>query len=183
MEKIGLIADMSDAVEQIAVGRTGLETDGREHDGFIEFSEGINKASVLYTEAANSGDCELMIVAEYTYLSKELEYAQDGETGAEASAAAALESFDDALLVLKAVENKNYEYAELAFPHRGKWRYNGYPNDAFHVGCTAHITRIKNGLSRFGVNRNDRALAQLRIRMFETAQRLYLEKQKRILEK
>jgi hypothetical protein len=184
LEKAGLIAEMLDAVEQIAAGRLGLETEGRERDGMQEFSEGVQIASGLYTEAMNSGDCELMIAAEYTFLSKELEFAEENEDDAEASATSAIAAFDDALLCLKAVEDKSlYQGIELGFPHRGKWRYNGYPNDAFHLACTGHIRRIKNGRSRFGVNRRDRALAELRIQMFNAAQSIYLAKQKSILEK
>jgi hypothetical protein len=33
---------MLEAVEHIAAGRLGIETDGREHDGMVEFSEGVN---------------------------------------------------------------------------------------------------------------------------------------------
>jgi hypothetical protein len=173
---------MMSAVEKIAAGRLGLEIDGSEHEGMVTFSQGTKIAALLYTEAMNSGDCELMIVAEYTYLGKELEYAEDNEGGAEASAAAAIQAFDDALLALKVVENKDlYKGVDSAFPHRGKWRYNGYPNDAFHVACTSHITRIKNGLSRFGVNRRDRALAELRIAMFNASQAVYLAKQRKAL--
>lgn len=179
LEKTGLIVDMMAAVELIAAGRLGIETNLREREGVITFSEGIDEAAALYTELMNSGDCELMVLAEYTYLNKELEYAEENESCAEASAAAAIEAFDDALLSLEAVEDKNlYRGIEMGFPHRGKWRYKGCPNDAFHVACTAHITRIKNGLSRFGVNRRDRALAELRIKMFNAAQNVYLEKQK-----
>jgi hypothetical protein len=84
------------AVEQIAEGRVGFETDGSEHDGIVEFSEGIKKASALYTDAMNSADCGLMLIAEYTFLGKELEYAESGEDDAESSAAAAIAAFDDA---------------------------------------------------------------------------------------
>jgi hypothetical protein len=172
------------AVERIAAGRLGFETDGREHEGMVEFSEGVKKASELYTVAIKSSDCELMITAEYTFLGKELEYAESDEYDAESSAAAAIQAFDDAFLALQAVNDKNlYRGIELGFPHRGKWRYNNMPNDAFHIACTGHIRRIKNGLSRFGVNRRDRALAELRIQMFNVVQSVYLEKQKNVLAK
>jgi hypothetical protein len=184
LEKTGLIADMIAAVEMIAAGRLGFETDGNEHEGMVTFSKGIEAAMALYEESMNSGDCELMIAAEYTYLSHELEYAENNESGAEASAAAAIQAFDDALLSLKAVEDPClYKGAELTFPHRKNWRYKGCPNDAFQVACTGHKTRIKNGLSRFGVNRRDRALAEFRIKMFNVAQNVYLGKQRTILSK
>jgi len=184
LEKAGLIDEMLAAVELIAEGRLGIEIDGREHEGMVMFSEGVREASLLYTEVTGSGDCELMVTAEYTYLSKELEYAEEDEDDAEASATSAIAAFDDALLCLEAVEDKSlYHGIEIGFPHRGKWRYNGYPNDAFHLACTGHIRRIKNGRSRFGINRRDRALAELRIQMFNTAQSVYLGKQKKILEK
>jgi hypothetical protein len=172
------------AVEQIAEGRIGFETDGSEHDGMVEFAEGVNNASALFKDAMHSANCSLMLTAEYTFLGKELEYAESDEDDAESSAAAAIASFDDAFLALQAIENKAaYIGAELTFPHRKGWRYNGYPNDAFHIACSGHIRRIKNGLSRFGINRRDRELAQIRIQMFELAQSMYLEKQKKALEK
>jgi hypothetical protein len=79
---------MMSAVERIAAGRLGIETDGSEHEGMVSFSQGARIADSLYAKAMKSADCELMIAAEYTYLSKELEYAEENEGGAEASAAA-----------------------------------------------------------------------------------------------
>ncbi|MDR1787465.1 MAG: hypothetical protein LBR16_03335 [Treponema sp.] len=174
---------MAGAVDSIAQGRLGMETEGEASKGVAVFAKGIAAAAELYTEVIASKDPELMILAEYTYMSEELKHAEAGESGAEASAAAAIQSFDDALLVLKTVENPAvYEGAEQAFPHYGQWRCKGFPRDAFHVACIAHKTRIKNGLSRFGVNRRDRTLAELRIAMLNAAQDGYLEKQKKALE-
>jgi hypothetical protein len=184
LEKAGLIADMVAAVAAIAAGRDTLEIDGMEHEGMVNFKKGNGAAAALYAGAMNSNDCELMLLAEYTYLSEEREHAEDDQRGAEASAAAALQSFDDAFLALQAVEDADfYKCAELTFPHRKGWRYNGCPNDAFQLACAGHITRINNGLSRFGINRRDRELAQLRIQMFELAQEVYLAKQKKALGK
>jgi hypothetical protein len=71
------------------------------------------------------------------------------EIKGKASAEAALQNFDDAFLALKAVgEGAAYHIAEQTFPHRGQWRYQGLPRDAFHVACIAHKTRLKNDLSR-----------------------------------
>jgi hypothetical protein len=62
---------------------------------------------VILLKTMNSGSRELMILAEYTYLNKELEYAEENEGGAEAGAAAAIEAFDDAPLSLQAAEDKS----------------------------------------------------------------------------
>jgi hypothetical protein len=175
---------MARAVSYIAQGRLGLETDGEEHEGMAAFKKGIAIAAELYTEVMKTGDPELMLLAEYTYMSEELEHAETDETGAEASAAAAVQSFDDALLALKAVADPTmYAGVELALPHCGQWRYKGFPRDAFHVACLAHKTRIKNGLSRFGVNRRDRSLAELRVIVFTAAQNEYTKKQQAVLAK
>jgi hypothetical protein len=166
----------------IAQGRLGLETDGEEHEGMVTFTKGIVIATEMYTEAMKSGDPELMFLAEYTYMSEELEHAETNETGAHASAVAAVQSFDDALLALKAVADPAmYQGVELALPHRGQWRYKSLPRDAFHVACIAHKTRIKNGLSRFGVSRRDRSLAELRITVLAAAQQMYIKKQQAAL--
>jgi len=95
LEKTGLIADMVAAVASIAAGRSTFEIDGREHEGMVNFKEGMAAAYTLYEDGIQSGDCELMLLAEYTYLSEEAEYSEPDQKGADASAAAALQSFDD----------------------------------------------------------------------------------------
>jgi hypothetical protein len=123
-----------------------------------------------------------MLLAEYVYLSQELEESEDNEPEGKASAEAALQSFDDAFLALRAVEEgAAYHIAEQTFPHRNQWRYRGLPRDAFHVACIAHKTRLKNGLSRLGLPRLDRELAQTRIAALGAIQQVYLEKQQSAL--
>jgi hypothetical protein len=171
------------AVDDIADGRSALEIEGEEHNGMVAIAKGIMKATELFTEVMQSENLESMISAEYAYMEEELERAETDETGAQASAASALQSFDDALLALQAIQNPvMYKGVDLAFPNQGKtWRYKGVPRDAFHVACNGHIIRIKNGLSRFGISRRDRALAALRIEVFNTAQKVYLERQRSVL--
>jgi hypothetical protein len=183
MDKAGLITKMADAVDNIAQGRIGLELDGEEHNGRVSLNKGVDNAAALYTEAMRSGNLELMLWAEYTYTSAEKERGKPDETGADASAASALQNFDDAFLALQVVENSElYNAVDMALPHHGKtWRHGGFPRDAFHVACDGHITRIRNGLSRYGVNSRERTLADLRIKVFITAQQLYVEKQQKAL--
>jgi hypothetical protein len=113
-------------------------------------------------------------------MSEEKEYGEADETGAESSAIAALDRFDDALLVLPSVDNPAlYKIVDNAFPHRGKtWRNDKLPRDAFIVACNGHITRINQGLTRYGINKNERSLAELRKQVFKKAIEIYMEKQR-----
>ncbi|MDR3283603.1 MAG: hypothetical protein LBS97_00290 [Treponema sp.] len=80
MEKIGLGIDMTDAVGFIFRGRLGLITDGQEHEGRLTFESGIRQAHKVFAEARASEDPELMLLAEYTYMSQTLEYATERDT-------------------------------------------------------------------------------------------------------
>jgi hypothetical protein len=182
MEKSGLSDDMIDAVIDIARGRLGMITDGQEHEGRLTFESGIRQAHKVFTEARASGDPELMLLAEYTFMSQMLEYATENDIVGRSRAQAAIDSFEDAFLSLQALADATaYQAVEKAFPHRGQWRYKGLPRDAFHVAMLAHKTRIMNSISMIGVNPLDVSLAELRHAVAVTAQQVYREKQQVIL--
>jgi hypothetical protein len=91
-----------------------------------------------------------------------------------------------AALYTGAMRSGNLElmlWAEYTYTSAEKER--GKPDEtgaeASHVACDGHITRIRNGLSRYGVNSRERILADLRIKVFITAQQLYVEKQQKAL--
>jgi hypothetical protein len=169
---------MSTAVSTINEGRRGLATAGGTEDGRISFERGHALALQTFKEALDSGDVELVLLAEYFFVGQELAESEADETEGRASAEAALQSFDDALLALKAVcDPAAYRGAEMTFPHRGQWRCNGLPRDAFHVACFAHKTRLRNGLSRLGLPKLDRGLAKVRIAALDATQRVYCAKQ------
>jgi hypothetical protein len=118
---------MTAAVVSIARGRLGMITDGQEHEGRLTFESGIKQAYKVFTDARASGDPELMLLAEYTYMSQMLEYATENDTVGRSRAQAAVDSFEDAFLALQALADAvAYQAVEKAFPHRGQWRYNAF---------------------------------------------------------
>jgi hypothetical protein len=119
---------------------------------------------------------------DYFFMSGELAESDGKEPEGKASAEAALHSFDDAFLALEAVEEGvAYRIAEKVIPHSAQYRYQGLPKDAFHIACIAHMTRLKNGLSRLGLPKLDRELAKIRIAALGAIQQVYLEKQQAAL--
>jgi hypothetical protein len=182
MEKNGLLNRMAAAVFRISEGRRGLATPGRAENGRVNFENGHAIARQTFQEALASGDVELIMLAEYFFVGQELNESEGDEPEGRASAEAALQSFDDAFLALKAVgDPAAYRGVEMAFPHRSQWRYKGLPRDAFHVACIAHKTRLKNGLSRLGLPKLDRELTKARIAALGATQQVYCAKQQAIL--
>jgi hypothetical protein len=55
------------------------------------------------------------------------------------------------------------------------------PNDAFHVACKGHFTRLGNIIKAPGINRTEKELLRQRQSNLLTAQAVYLEKQKAAL--
>jgi hypothetical protein len=169
---------MSMAVDTINEGRRGLATPGEAENGRINFENGHALARQIFQEALGSGDVELILLAEYFFVAQELADSEADEPEGRVSADAALQSFDDAFLALKIVDDPAiYRGVEMAFPHRGQWRYKDLPRDAFHVACIAHKTRLKNGLSRLGLPKLERELAKARIAALGAIQQVYVEKQ------
>ncbi|MDR3325361.1 MAG: hypothetical protein LBS82_05185 [Spirochaetaceae bacterium] len=182
MEKNGLSIDIANAAAKIARGRRGLEINGKAEAGLLDFQAGHALAKRTFQEAVASGDVELILLAEYLFVTQELAESEGDEPEGMASAEAALQSFDDAFLALKAVEEgAAYHIAEQTFPHHGQWRYNGLPRDAFHVAAIAHKTRLKNGLSRLGLPKLDRELAKTRVTALGAIQQVYVERQQAAL--
>jgi Zn-dependent M28 family amino/carboxypeptidase len=178
MEKNGLQDSITEAVADIAEGRKGLETDGKEHEGRLAFEKGVAKARAIFAEVLASGDVELMLLAEYLFITQELEESEDDEVEGRASAVAALVSFDDAFLSLKALEKgAAYQVAEQTYPHNAQYRYKDMPKDAFHIAFIAHKTRLRNSISRMGLSRLDRTLVKERIKAIATTQDIYFKKQ------
>jgi hypothetical protein len=184
MEKNGLNIEIASAAVRIARGRRSLEIKGEAEAGLLDFQTGHTLARRTFQEAISSGDVELILLAEYLFVTQELAESEGNEPEGKASAEAALQSFDDAFFALKAVEEgAAYHIAEQTFPHRGPWRYKGLPRDAFHVACIAHKTRLKNGLSRLGLPKLDRELAKTRITALGAIQQVYCAKQQAALSK
>jgi hypothetical protein len=123
-----------DAVRLITEGRVGLRTKGKAEKGRTYFAQGLQKATAIFTEVQATRDPYMMLLAEYVYVGQELASSRPEEKEARASCEAAMQDFDDAFLALTAMNNHaGYKIADMAFPHRDKYRYKGMPNDAFHI--------------------------------------------------
>jgi hypothetical protein len=129
--------------------------EGFEHEGRCSYHEGLDIAMQAFQDAQNAAreDLELVILAEYTFLTQELQFCEPADTLTISSLKQALQSFDDALLSLRAVEQSGaYQFVDMTYPHNAKYRFKGMPRDAFHIACLAHRTRIANILRTPGLN-------------------------------
>jgi hypothetical protein len=182
MEKNGLLVSIVQSVENIDVGRHGLATDGEEHQGRVSFTKGLLKALSAFQAAHDNvvDDAETVILVEHAFLTEERKYSAEPEV--EASLAAALASFDDALRVLATVQNPvAYRYVETSWPHLRKYRYRDMPKDAFHIAAGAHITRFGNTLRTPGINNIERQVYEQRKKNMSAVQAAYFALQQRAL--
>ena len=136
-----------------------------------------------FKEAQATADPQIMILAEYTFLTQELQFCEKSDKDSFSSLTKALQSFDDAFLALKAVEKSGYKTAEETYPHHKDYRVGGYPKDSFHIACGSHKTRIKNMLRTPGIDPIEKSLLKQRLANLPAAQNGYIEKQKKALAK
>jgi hypothetical protein len=183
LDLTGLTLDISNAAINIDSGRKGFATRGKAEEGRISYETGISQALKAFQEAQASADPQIIILAEYTFLSQELEFCEKTDKDSLSSLTKAIESFDDAFLALKAVESLHYEAVEQATPHNGKYRVSGFPKDAFHIACIGHKTRLLNVLRSPGIDPIEKALLKQRFVNLSAAQGGYIEKQKKALVK
>jgi hypothetical protein len=185
LDPIGLHDKIVKSAADIDLGRKWLDTEGLEAAGRISYRGGLALALEAFQEAQilSSGNLEAIVLVEYTFLVQEFQVCASADTKSMASLTRAIESFDDALLALKAVmAGPSYGVAEQIFPRRGKaYRYKGMPKDAFHVACSGHKTRIINILRSPGINLNEKALLEQRFSNMIIAQSVYVEKQKEVI--
>jgi hypothetical protein len=136
---------------------------------------------IAFQEAQISADTQAMILAEYAFITQELEFCEETDNDSLSSLTQAIQSFDDAFLAQKSVEKPEYKIADDIFPHSGKYRFNGFPKDSFHIACIAHKTRLQNILRAPGIDAIEKALLKQRFANLSTAQNGYIEKQKKAL--
>jgi hypothetical protein len=179
----GLIDSIYGAVAAIDFGRKGFATRGKEQEGRISYEDGIAKALSAFHEAQVTADPQAIILSEYTFLSQELEFCEKTDKDSLSSLTQAIQSFDDAFLALKAIEKHDYKIADDIFPHVGKYRFSGFPKDAFHIACIGHKTRLQNVLRAPGIDPIEKALLKQRLANLSAGQGGYVEKQKKALEK
>jgi hypothetical protein len=181
LDKIGLINKIFTSVNSIDLGRKGLDTDGEEHDGRLNYEDGIFSAMTAFQEAQKTADCGLLILTEETFLRQELHYCDTNDAITLSSLTQAVQSFGDAQRSLDVVNRPStYQEAEKTHPTT-KFRKHGLPQDAFHQACDAHRTRLSNSLRTPGVNMKEKAVIQQRVANMKTAVSAYIEKQRAAL--
>ena len=182
MEKTGLILNIHTAAFNIDFGRKGFATRGKAEEGRISYETGISVALSTFKDAQSTADPHTIILIEYTFLSQELQFCEETDTDSRSSLTQAIQSFDDAVLALEAVEdNTLYQGAEKTYPHSNKYRISGFPKDSFHIAALAHRTRLQNILRAPGIDPTEKALLKQRYANLSTAQNGYMEKQKKAL--
>jgi hypothetical protein len=179
MDLTGLLNSILSSAADIDVGRKGLATDGREHEGRLAYEDGIAAASIAFNEALSTGNPRTIMLAEEAFVEQEFQFCSKQDINTRSSLARALQSFEDAFLSLEAVEGPGYKEADKTWPHNSKNRIQDFPKDAFHQACIAHRTRLQNSLRTPGVNMIEKAVLEQRAGNMTAAQRCYLEKQKR----
>ena len=181
MDLIGLIDSINKAAISIDSGRKGFAIRGKEQEGRIFYEDGISEAMSAFEEAQTSADPHALILAEYTFITQELQFCEKTDNDALSSLTKAIQSFDDAFLALQAVEEAGYKTVDKAFPHSKEYRISGFPKDSFHIACNSHKTRLKNILRAPGIDAIEKALLKQRFANLSTAQGGYIEKQKKAL--
>jgi hypothetical protein len=179
---IGLVSDVVEAALKIDSGRKGFAIEGKEREGRILYEAGIAQALSTFNEAQNSADPYIIILAEYTFVTQELELCSKDDNDSISSLSQAIQSFDDAFLVLKLVDdNASYQIIDKAFPHHKNYRVKIFPKDSYHIACISHRTRIKNILRFSGIDPIEKALLKQRFANLATAQNSYVEKQRKAI--
>jgi hypothetical protein len=182
LDTIGLVSSIADAALTIDSGRKGIATRGKAEEGRISYEDGIAEALTTFKEAQTLADPQTLILAEYTFLTQELQFCEKSDKDSITSLAKAIQFFDDAFLVLNVVDDSTtYKVVEKAFPHDSKYRVKGFPKDSFHIACGSHKTRIQNMLKTPGIDPIEKALLKQRFVNLSAAQKSYIEKQRKAL--
>jgi hypothetical protein len=182
LDLTGLISSIYEAALNIDSGRKGFATRGKEQEGRISYETGIAAALSAFIDAQSTVNPQIIILVEYTFLSQELQLCEETDKDTLSSLNQAIQSFDDAFIAIKIVENSSlYKGAENTHPHNSKYRVSGYPKDSFHIACIAHRTRLKNILRSPGIDPIEKALLNQRFTNLSAAQNGYIEKQKKAL--
>jgi hypothetical protein len=183
LDLTGLLSRTYEASLAIEFGRKGFATRGKEQVGRISYKTGITEALSAFRDALSTVDPQIIILVEYTYLSQELQFCEENDNDTLSSLNQAIQSFNDAFLALKIVEDSTlYQGAEQTHPHSSKYRINGFPKDSFHIACIGHKTRLQNILRSPGIDTIEKALLKQRFANLSIAQNGYITKQKKAME-
>ena len=74
MDPTGLLRNIYKAVLAIDSGRKGFAIIGKERKGRISYEKGIAQAMSAFKEAQSSADPETILLAEYTFITQELQF-------------------------------------------------------------------------------------------------------------
>jgi len=182
LAQTGLVNNIITATASIDSGRKGFATRGKAEEGRIFYEDGISEALTAFKEAQATADPQTIILVEYTFLTQELQLSDKSDKDSLNSLTKALQSFDDAFLAIKAVEEGNYKVVEQVIPHSKKYRVGGgWPKDSFHIACISHKTRLQNILRAPGIDPIEKSLLKQRFANLPVAQNGYIEKQKKAL--
>lgn len=179
MEATGLINNIYDAALAIDLGRKGFATRGKAEEGRLSYERGISAALSAFRDAQSTVDPQIIVLAEYTFLSQELQFCKETDTDTLSSLTQAIQSFDDAFRALKIVEDSTlYKAVDQTYPTNPKYRVSNFPKDAFHIACISHRTRLQNILRSPGIDSIEKMLLKQRFVNLATAQDGYVVKQK-----
>ena len=182
MDITGLITKIYAAAAAIDYGRKGFAARGKAEEGCLAYEKGIASALSAFKDAQSTIDPYIIILVEYTFLNQELQFCDKTDTDSFSSLTQAIQSFNDAFLVLEIVDDSNiYQSIDKAFPHQEKYREKGFPKDSYHIACNAHRTRLKNILRSPGIDPIEKALLKQRFANMTTGQKGYLNMQKKAM--
>jgi len=182
LDLTGLVDSVARATVAIDYGRKGFATRGKEQEGRISFEEGIADAMLAFAEARGSGDPFAMLLAEYTFVSQELQFCAENDANARSSLAQAARSFEDAFACLEAVgDTAGYRVADRTYPRSPKFREGAFPKDAFHLACISHRARLRNVLRAPGIDLAEKSLLERRLACLPVAQKSYMGRQEKAL--
>jgi len=179
----GLINSIITATASIDYGRKGFATKGKAEEGRTFYETGIASAMSAFKEAQVAADPQTILLAEYTFITQELEFCEKTDKAAISSLTRAIRFFDDAFLALEAVGNKTqYQGAEKTFPHDKDYRVKGFPMDAYHIAYIGHKGRLQNILKTPGLDPIEKALLTQRLDTLKAGQEGYVELQRKALQ-
>jgi hypothetical protein len=184
LAKIGLVSNIYNAAAAIDYGRKGFAIRGKEQEGRISYEKGIAQAMSAFKEAQAAADPETILLAEYTFITQELEFCEKTDKESLSSLTQALQFFDEAFPVLKIVKNKTlYQAVDKSLSHKREFRFKGFPKDVFHVAFGSHKARLQNILKTPGLDPIEKALSKQRLVNISTGQKKYVEMQGKALTK
>jgi len=181
LDLITLANDIINAATSIDYGRKGFAIRGKAEEGRIFYEDGIALAMSAFKEAQATADPQTILLAEYTFITQELEFCEKNDKAAISSLSRGIRFFDDAFLALETVQSFHYNMVEKAIPHDSEYRIKGFPMDSFHVAIKGHKGRLQNILKTPGLDPIEKALLKQRLDTIKAGQEGYMGLQRKAL--